>query len=194
MKAPEYEFRIAESGSPEHARASALVAAQYLKHFGSTESHAPDSMLCQFLDGALVGCVGFESAESGSLFVEQYLDQPIDIALFGVPGRRKEVVEIGAFAVEARDHALLLMMELADVLSARQFTTAVCTVTAPVRRCLRKLGIESNRLGPAVADRVDNPVGWGTYYELQPEVLAGDIADGLRHIAAIRPFLYAEVA
>ncbi|MEX0943781.1 MAG: thermostable hemolysin [Pseudomonadales bacterium] len=180
-------FRIAAPGTSDHILAQNLVAEEYRRHFGSAVSHPLAYSLNLHQDDELVGCMGFSPALDDTLFLEQYLDEPIESMIAatmrgGAAVFREEIVEIGSFAVRRRQYALPLMIEMAQAMLARGFTTAVCTATGPVAGCLGKLGIAHVRLARADASRIPDANQWGSYYALDPVVLGGDIAAGVQSI------------
>lgn len=179
------DFRVVTKEDERHIEALAVVQREYARHFGSTATHSLEYALNVYLGKRLKATIGFSPAADGQLFLEQYLDAPIEAVVterFGSPVVRAEIVEIGAFAVADKQFALPLMMKLAPTLMEQGFKTAVCTATGPVTGCLRKLGIDAMTIASADASRVHNPAAWGRYYELQPQVLAGNIAQGVRAI------------
>ena len=175
-----------------HTTALQMITAQYQKHFNCQLHHAMPHSLSQTAaeDGQIVACTGYQAAAQGPLFLEQYLDESVEECLQRLGGKsvaREEIVEIGGFAVSDRRHALPFMLQLAPTLADLGFKTVVCTVTRPVQACLRKLGIISTFIKDADASRVDTSNNaWGTYYDLKPVVLAGDIH---ANIDKIRPFI-----
>jgi len=141
----------------------------------------------------IVGCTGLRSAAQESLFLEQYLDLNIETALsesFGHSIERQEIVEIGGFALSDSSHALSFMFQLAPAFANLGYNFAVCTLTDPVRKYLNKLGLDTIYLGDADPSKVDTSnEAWGSYYQLKPVVLAGDINAAVEKIEPFRHFL-----
>ena len=189
---PTYELMIATPGDHQFEEACDFSREQYGKHFSCELNQFYPAMFCLYRDAVMVACCGFRSAGDEPLFLEQYLDQPIETSIQtgSVIERRlqrQEIVEIGGLAVLSRNEALAFMVRLAPQFLALGFSHATCTVTAPVRKCLSKLGIASVYLAAAKPERVsqtDN--AWGRYYSLSPVVLAGEIQPAIDHMA---PFL-----
>lgn len=183
-----YRLTLARSGEPDYDRACDLAADQYQRHFGcALRDHYP-AYFCLENQGQLLGVCGFRAA-TGQLFLEQYLEAPVETLLPTENGHapsRSEIVELGAFAVRHRGLALLLMNCLAPALQDMGFVHAVCTATLPVRRCLRTLGISAANLGRAEASCLSNSESdWGSYYSMRPAVIHGAIAltaDSLRGV------------
>ncbi|MFT5805061.1 MAG: hypothetical protein ACI9R8_002111 [Candidatus Paceibacteria bacterium] len=178
--------------STSHAAAIDMIQTQYQKHFSCQLQHRLPYSLSQLDDeqNQILACTGYQPASEGALFLEQYLDERVEESLQRRTNEyvsREEIVEIGGFAVGHKRHALPSMLLLAPTLADLGFKTVVCTVTRPMQSCLRKLGIVSTLVADADPARVDTSNNaWGTYYDLKPVVLAGDINS---NIDKIRPLM-----
>lgn len=145
----------------------------------------------QFLDNGAAASrqavVGYQRAGAEPLFLEAYLDEPVEAAIartFGVACERSQVVEIGNFAADDA----LAMLELwgsaaNDLGNGSEY--AVATLTAPLRRIFARIGIPITIIAQADADRIGaTRADWGAYYDLDPQVCVGRIIDGQKAIAA----------
>lgn len=150
---------------------------QFERRFSSHLEQFYPLILSYWANDQIQASVGFRAAKDGPLFLEQYLDQPAEVLL---NADRKSIVEIGGFAALNRAAALPLMRAAADSLQQLGFTTAVCAANRPIRSCLKKLGIEFAEIGVANPELVgESRTCWGSYYESDPKVIAGDIATGI---------------
>jgi hypothetical protein len=168
------------SRGPGRAGVEAYLEAAYARAFdGRIRRHYPMLMSVRDAQGVIQAAVGFRFADEAPLFLEQYLDEPVENAItrvFRGPAARNQIAEIGNLA--ARDHAasLLLFQRLAGHLLARDRTHAVATVTRQLRRRFRRLGFVTQSLTPAGPEKLSSGVAdWGGYYARDPEVLAGAI-------------------
>ncbi len=123
--------------------------------------------------------LGYRLAEAGTLFLEGYLDRPIEVLLterFGRPVPRARVVELGDHASQRPGATITLWHEAAAAL-AGQADVAVAVLTRPLRSMFARLGLELIELAPARIDAL-GAAGetWGRYYQTDPVVCAGDIA------------------
>lgn len=163
-----------------------MIQAEYAQHFDCQLQHFMPHTLSLISAGQLLACTGFQGAASGRLFLEQYLDLPLEACMPLPP--RQEIVEIGGFAVSHRQYALPFMLQLAPALADLGFTTVACTVTRAMRACLQKLGIAFTSLGAADPSRVDTSNNaWGNYYQHKPQILVGDININLAKMAPFLP-------
>jgi hypothetical protein len=143
--------------------------------------------------GQIRSVAGFRSAAQESLFLERYLDRPIEEVLAArmralrpdaivswQPIMRTEIVEVGNLAGAHCRAACRLVLALPQLLLARGYRWIVFTGTGTVRGLLNAYGTPLIELGPAhgacVNDMAD---GWGRYYEADPRVMAGYLPEGV---------------
>ncbi len=82
---------------------------------------------------------------NGSLFLETYLDVPVEEALrqrLGVPVKRDQVVEIGCLAANCPTAMIELWTQVAAELHA-QAEIATAVLSAPLRSMLGRIGIKA---------------------------------------------------
>lgn len=138
-------------------------------------------------DGSLHGAVGLRLAREGPLFLERYLDHPIEEAI-GLrcdgAAARSEIVEVGNLAAEGQGTARRLIVSLAERLSGRGLRWVAFTGTPTLLNSFRRLGLSLHRLGPADPARVGPEISdWGRYYDCRPQVMVGRIPEGYRQLA-----------
>lgn len=131
-------------------------------------------------DAAARAALGYRRAGEEALFLERYLDAPVERCLsraLGRPFERESVIEIGNLAADDA-FAMISLWGLAANDLGSTCEIAVATLTAPLRSMLRRMGVELAVLADARIDRADDPAIWGTYYNTRPQVCAGHIAQG----------------
>lgn len=132
--------------------------------------------------------LGYRRADETTLFLEAYLDVPVEALLaaaFDRPVSRHDVIEIGNLAADDAFAMVALWGQAANDLGTMG-EIAVATLTTPLRRMFARMGVPLKVLAPALATRVTNSGAWGRYYETDPWVCAGVIAQGQ---AAITRFM-----
>jgi len=178
---------ITKSGDDLHSEANALIKSEYYRHFNCQLKSLTSTNISLKVDNKMVATTGYRSAGQASLYLEQYLDQPIEQLIsknFGQPIDRCQIVEIGSFALGSDEYALPFMFQLAPLFSDLGYRWATCTVTRTIKRYLDKLGVDSIYLAKADPTRViGGEDSWGTYYDHQPVVLAGNIQSVVEKIA-----------
>ncbi|WP_226570411.1 thermostable hemolysin [Mangrovibacter yixingensis] len=138
--------------------------------------------------GQLCAACGVQPAQSAMLFLEQYLNEPVDkqlSTLLAQPVPRNGIVEIGNFAARDGGAARIMFAGICLLLSAYGFSHIAFTGTKKIRNIFNRLRMQPVALGPALASRLAHPeANWGSYYQHQPVVMAGSLAHGmdvLRH-------------
>jgi hypothetical protein len=187
--APPRFVEVYRADGPARARAEAFLEAEYARAFGGRiRSHYPMLMGVTGADGAVLAAAGFRPASSGPLFLEQYLDEPVEAAIerrLGQPIRREGVVEIGNLASASPCVSRLLFSALADHLQQLGGTHAVATATRQLRRSFRRIRFPVSPLATAEADRLPRAgADWGAYYDRDPQVVVGCITGALPALRA----------
>lgn len=173
-------IRFDDPHQAERRRVEAFIEDSYASAYGSRITvHYPTLMSVQDESGEIYAVVGFRSAAEEPLFLEQYLDAPVESALttlLGAAVGRGAVVEIGNLASNGRGATIFLFAALARHLLASGAEFAVATATDALRGIFHRAGLGSLKLATANPDRLgDHGLSWGAYYQANPEVLAGSI-------------------
>lgn len=173
-------IRFDDPCRPERRRVEAFIEAAYLDAYGGQIlRHYPTLMSVQDEDGVIYAVVGFRLAADEPLFLEQYLDAPVELALSDAIGTviaRDAVVEIGNLASNGRGATIFLFAAMARHLQSIGAGFAVATATEELRGVFHKAGLGALRLATADPDRLlDHGLSWGGYYDTHPVVLAGSI-------------------
>ena len=124
--------------------------------------------------------VGFKSAGNNPLFVEQYLDAPVETAMSELVQQdieRKSIIEIGNLAATWKGTSQLVLAILPIILERAGYKWAVFTATSQVDKLLKKIQINMTTLCEADVNRVNNEDAiWGTYYnQSSPHVVFGSL-------------------
>jgi Thermostable hemolysin len=174
----------ASNGEDLHELACEFARDQYAGRLSCNLVSFYPNTISLYVDGRLTAVAGYREAAREQLFLEQYLDAPIEECLrrkFQPGATRSHIVEIGGFAALGCGAGLALMQQLAPTLLDLGFRQLVCTANRAIQKCLSSLGLEPVFIAQADADRISTPVSdWGNYYEGNPVVLAGDIEAGMK--------------
>jgi hypothetical protein len=173
-----------EAGSPERLELEDFVGAAFKrKHDATVTSYLPTLLSFRDPAGALRGVVGLRGAGEHRLYLEQYLEQPVDAAIAAATGRsvcREQVVEVGNLAGTNCRSAVRMVALLPSHLLARDFRWIVFTATSAVRGILLGFGAPLIELARADGARVANAgEAWGRYYDTDPRVFAGFLPESL---------------
>jgi len=180
MRAPD-ALAIADVSHPEREALERFIEARFERAFGArVQSHYP--LICGLCadDGTILAAAGVRFAETDSLFLERYLDAPIEQRVadaFGRPVARDSIVEIGSLASDSPAASLHLFSTLSEWLAStcgRRF--AVATARPDLQRLLGRAGFNLMSLGHADPIRLGSGVhDWGSYYDREPRVFVGQI-------------------
>lgn len=163
----------------------ALIQRRFAQEFGASVQTG----YTQFLTAGTPGngaVLGYRRAGAEPLFLESYLDDPVEEAVSRAFGRtvlRPAIVEIGNLASDNALATIGLWGSTANDLGA-QCEVAVATLTVKVRAMFARIGIPVRVLAPARCDVIAEAALWGRYYDGDPQVCAGFIAEGQSAIAA----------
>ena len=172
----------AESGSSERAEIESFVGDAFVrKHDATVTSFMPTLLSFRDPAGALRGAVGLRGAGDQPLYLEQYLDQPVESAIASAmrgPVHRREVVEVGNLAGANCRAAVRMVALLPAYLLAHHYQWIVFTATSAVREILLGFGAPLIELARAESTRVAlGSDQWGRYYDTDPRVFAGFLPD-----------------
>jgi hypothetical protein len=133
--------------------------------------------------GAICSVAGFRCAAGQQLFLERYLDEPIEQAIASSSGQqisRSQIVEVGNLAGRNCRSAMRLVLDLPRILLDRGHRWIVFTATDTLRGILGSYHAPLLELAPATASRAQSTGDeWGRYYDSNPRVMVGYLPDGL---------------
>lgn len=160
-------------------------------HQARVSHFMPQLFGLQAQDGTLYGAAGCRRADKGALFLERYLDVPIEQAIFersGTQVERHQIVEVGNLAAEGLGTARTLIIQLTRQLAQQGFRWVTFTGTQEVLNSFHRLGLLPQSLGLADPARMGESLAdWGRYYDSAPQVVFGEILPAHRQLAEVQP-------
>lgn len=174
---------------PQRTACEDFIAARFQRAYGARVAHFSPHLLG--IRDALArwrAASGYTPADGGRLFLEQYLDAPIEVELARCRGRpplrpiaRESIVEVGNLAAATAGAARALIPLLARHLHRLGYEWVVFTATRELRNTFQRLGLSPLSLDRADPARLaDGAANWGSYYANDPIVMAGRISHGVR--------------
>ncbi|AIT82041.1 thermostable hemolysin [Novosphingobium pentaromativorans] len=163
-----------------------LVRRRFMEAHGANVQAGYGAFLQVSHQNAAHAALGYRRACEETLFLERYLDCPVEHCLSLALQRtveRTSVIEIGNLAADDAFAMVALWGMAANDLGAN-CEIAVATLTAPLRRMFERLGVTLHVLAKADPKRAGDPRAWGSYYASDPMVCAGFIALGQTAISA----------
>ncbi|HSV72006.1 MAG TPA: thermostable hemolysin [Methylibium sp.] len=178
-------FALHAPGDRGRREVEDFIRGVYAEHYGArVPAFAPQ--LVSLRDGEqIVAAAGYRSAAE-PLFLERYLDRPVERLLAGVAGApsRGRIVEVGHLASRRAGEGRRLILRLAQHLGELRVQWVVSTLTEELRQVFARMGVQPVALGLADPARLGaEAADWGSYYDHRPLVLAGSLPLALRRLA-----------
>ncbi|MDD5180992.1 MAG: thermostable hemolysin [Gallionellaceae bacterium] len=181
----DYLFTLKERKANERGRIEKFIRECFATAYGArVYSFMPRLFELTTRRGELVAAFGARPAQAGQLFLETYMDAAIEQEIEDATGekpRREHIVEVGNLAAIYPGAVRWMIIALTVRLYDEGYEWVVFTGTATLRNAFHKLGLRPVVIGPARPERLsaDDRAQWGTYYDNQPMVMAGNIRYGL---------------
>lgn len=176
---PMPRFDVVTAGNSERPGVEQYIQDTFRAAYGAAVQTFMPAILSVRCNGQLSGVAGVTLARyHQDLFLENYLDTPIEQALSQLAGNtvaRNTIAEVGNLAATAPGVSRLVFVFLATALHRLGLQWMVFTATAPLLASLQKLGFQFAKLAPAELSRLpeSSAAEWGSYYAHKPWVVAG---------------------
>ncbi|MGQ7243406.1 thermostable hemolysin [Salinicola sp. V024] len=171
----------------ERATLEHFIADTYWQQHGASIAHFAPRLYGLWEQDQLQAAVGVRRADASPLFLEHYLETPIEQALSDVLETqvdRMALAEIGNLAARRPGMTVPLIRALIASLVAEECRWLAFTATATVRNGFRRLGLDVHRLAAADPTRLGTAQGdWGNYYLHRPWVMGGDLLAAWHRLA-----------
>jgi len=129
--------------------------------------------------------LGLRNAQCEALYLERYLDQPIETLIQQVAQQavsRAQVVEIGNLASLNSANCKVLFSFITQHLQDQNIKWITCTSTSVLRLVFRRLGIKALPVHQADQNRLGNEqYEWGSYYDNDPQVMLINVQETNQH-------------
>lgn len=165
-------------GDPARAEVEAFIHAVF-KHAHNAEVtlFMPRLVALRDNSGVLMAAFGLRSAAEGPLFLEQYLDEPIESLLSDHLGKtitREQITKIGNLAVANPRNAGVLIAHVIQHSLDIGIEWCVATAHHSLQNGVIKGGRDVYPLFPADKARLpaEEQAKWGNYYQHLPQVIA----------------------
>jgi hypothetical protein len=180
-------LEILPAGHPYRASLQQFIADTYLCAYGARIQHFAQYLVGLRRSGSGWSAgVGYTLAGPESLFVEQYLEKPIEAEMaahIGVPIRREQIVEVGNLAASGTGAARQIIVRMTALLHLLCRSWVVFTSTKALLNSFARLDISPILIARADPRRLpDGGESWGSYYDSEPCVMAANIPLGYVHL------------
>jgi len=177
-------FDVIRPGDAEWDETTSYIQETYARAYGaSIDSFMPQIMRVSDASGDFKAVMGFRLAGQERLFLESYLDDPVEDVIsryLGKPVNRSEIIEVGNLAEAEPGDARMALVGGTAYMWSLGCRWLVFTGVSRMRNSFRRLGLDIWEL-MAADERMLPPeevAKWGTYYDAHPVVCFGDIKQG----------------
>lgn len=163
---------------PDRAEVEAFIAEIFYRAYGETiKNFMPMLIALRDEHHQLMAAFGMRCAKNSALFLEQYLDEPIEKVISNNLNQailRSDITEIGNLAViDPRNSGILIAHVIQHSIDAG-VQWCVATAHHTLQNGLIKGGVDVFPLHAVNPNRLpaDELAAWGSYYDHQPQVIA----------------------
>ncbi|HSH86608.1 MAG TPA: thermostable hemolysin [Methylophilus sp.] len=162
----------------DRAEVEAFIAEVFYRAYRARIKHfMPRLIALRDEEHHLMAAFGMREASDSVLFLEQYLDEPIEAIIskrFGQTILRSEITEIGNLAVANPRNSGILISHVIEHSLAANVQWCVATAHHTLQNGLIKGGVDVRPLHAVNPERLpaDERVHWGSYYEQTPQIIA----------------------
>jgi Thermostable hemolysin len=165
-------------GSPARAEVEAFIHAVFKRAYNAEVTNfMPHLVALRDNNGVLMAAFGLKKASEGPLFLEQYLDEPIESLIskkLHKPISRDVITKIGNLAVANPRNAGVLIAHVIQHSLDMGIEWCVATAHHSLQNGVVKGGRDVYPLFPADKARLspEEQAKWGSYYDRMPQVVA----------------------
>lgn len=165
------------------------IAEVFEKNYSAQLRHfKPRLLALHSTTGDMLAALGLRDALAERLFLEVYLDEPVESRLAAVCGRpvaREGIVEVGNLASRHPGRARCLFRALTIHLYRHGAEWALFTIAPFLRNIFKRLDFHLFHLCPADGTRLGEAVlDWGSYYDSHPQVMAVNVKQAFQAVMA----------
>lgn len=166
--------------SAERRRVERFIEHHFRASYGAEiKRHYPALISVHDAEDEILAALGFRLAKDEPLFLEQYLDHPVERMLSEAYKKevcRDVIAETGNLVSSGQGASIFLFTALNAYLAAQGMQINTVTATDFLSRYFRTLGFKETILAAADQSRlIDGGKSWGSYYQQNPKAVAGHI-------------------
>ena len=163
-----------------------FIKGVFKQHYNAqVSSFLPQLFAISDEKGDTKSVLGVRNAQCESLYLERYLDQPIDTLIEQTvqqPVSRMQVVEIGNLASLNSANCKALFSFITQHLQDQNIKWITCTGTSVLRLVFRRLSIKALPIHQADQNLLgDEQYEWGSYYDNDPQVMLINVQETNQH-------------
>lgn len=180
-------FEVLDREHRDRQSLERFIADTYTAAYGAHVTHYAEHLVALRHSGrGWDAGLGYTLGGRNRLFVEQYLDEPVEAAIssaLGATVERNQIVEVGNLAAAGSGAARRVIVRMTALLHELGRTWVVFTSTRALLNSFSRLNIATIDLGRADPSRLpDRGANWGSYYATDPHVMTANIPLGFLHL------------
>lgn len=177
---PAADWRFGPVPPSSRDEVQAFIRAAFSLAYGARIEHFLPALYLLERGPEWAAACGLRPAAGQPLFLERYLDAPVEELLaptYDAPVIRAGIVEVGHLSLARPGVSRHFIALLTRYLHDRDFQWAVFTAVPLLHNAFRRLGIPLRSLAPALPLRLspEERAAWGTYYDHHPVVCAVNV-------------------
>ncbi|MDG9666872.1 thermostable hemolysin [Hahella sp. CR1] len=173
-------------GHRSRAVAESFIRQRFDQEYGASIRYFMENFVLCYEQDRLISVLGYQSAQFRPLFLEQYLDAPIEQVLAqiqGAPCSRSGIIEVGNLASTTQGALRRLILVLGRYFSERKYQWLTLTVIPELLNSFRRFDLPMIELAKAKPEALSQDAAdWGSYYDKSPTVMAISIPHGIHHL------------
>jgi hypothetical protein len=185
------QFQLHSRQSLQRAEIEAYISEKFQTVYGASVSHFLPALIELQCDNIRSAACGFKDANSGKLYLENYLDIPIEQAISQAtnsqtkrPIHRSNILEIGNLVSTWKGSSQMLFLFITVFAHNLGYEWVAFTATNEVKRLLDKMQLSVSVIAAAQAKDLGVAAkAWGSYYDTNPQVMIGHIPLSMSAIA-----------
>jgi hypothetical protein len=169
---------LVDQNAPCRQEVEGFIAAVFKQVYGAEITHfMPKLVALRDQSGVLMAAFGFRHAHQETLFLEQYIDVPIEVLVSQELGRkvsREQITCIGNLAVANPRNAGILIAHVIQYSLDIGIEWCVATAHHSLQNGLIKAGRDVYAMAMADYHRLptEEIAKWGSYYKNTPQIVA----------------------
>ncbi len=184
------QFQLHATQSPDRVEIETYISEKFYTAYGASVSHFLPWLIELQCDNIRSAACGLKDAHSGKLYLENYLDMPIEQAISQAtkrPIHRSNILEIGNLVSTWKGSSQLLFSFITVFANHLGYEWVAFTATEEVKSLLDKMQLPVTVIAAAQAKYLGvAAAAWGSYYATNPQVMIGHIPPAMSVLAQHR--------
>lgn len=181
------EYNLHRVDSPNRRDVEHHIADVFAETYGAEVTEFAPFLMSMVCAGHVSAAAGIRPADTGPLFLEQYLDDPIEQVVSGVYGHsigRHEIFELGNLAALRTGVCQLFYLIMAGAMARTKLNYVVFAGTKQVAKGLTRLGFHMESMSAADPARLgDVAEKWGSYYDSAPQIMTISLRESMQALS-----------